>query len=1198
MAGPFGKPTGTRPKSRGSSEHRDSLGSSASFLSRDLGLDLPGSLTSPYFPSRDDAGYTGEHRREMMQQPDGEEQVARNQRQGMPQFPNNQTDNQPGGVRGVSGVSQYNPNNQIDGHSSGHASNRGVSQYSGHSGRGVSQYPNNQVDGHATTRVAPQYSNNQVDGVASGRGVIPSSEERRSMSLEMSTQADVNMLIRSHEAVNANLAALREKLERVQDMDVMEDGGGRDRQARALRNQLNNLQELELEARRAHLNNSVSEVRLARNMAKNETRDERSEELLSEKMSLVSKLAELEERKRQMDSMLVQYNNVSELSQQFARTEIEGGEKDGELRDLKKRLRELQDMVTDLDRPMQPSSTQEDGIENSLAMLTAQYEKTTHTEEEQQRSGNLVPPPMALLNHWSGDGEGQINLQAEMKEKREQLEQLMRKDVLNANLNNETDQQTNINKTEFFRRSMAALEQVAGRGRMDRGELPGRSRAEQGVGRSRSKETNSDRSSWNEGRAGREDVWETGSSRRDLPGWLSRAPRAVPQNRGVGRSSRGDGLGQNTSQQLAALQVQVNKLKGDLGKLSTTPSALPQPTPSRNGSVFGSGDGQHLQQLTQSVNQVYQALWGLQREVTGLGERVRHMENSSQDALSVTPDDPPGGNSWDSHQENISWPGGNSLLGSAWATPQPTLSWPQDQHLSPYPNPDLWNSLQASPGFVGGLTGLPQVPNTNNFLQSSEPDSGVSSGALNNQVSPGVRANNYYDNFRSFSHQNRFTTTGVNQGRGRGQLGPAAPTDPAPVNNSTSSTRPRRKYKINSEQNRDQRLSGRRRHGVGAVANSAGGGASSTAGGTAGSTVTAASSNGLEVAAQPANVTGKAVVDNLTKDIYNQVGSLISQHNNVPEMLARLLQDLNKLERGQGEQEAGDFQPNTNDNVSILSSSTYTSEEGERPPPTRMFRNKTVPKRLSGVTTFAVTNSGLDHDSSDTVGAASNAPPHSASSSTGHAYLVGGEQLQQANAPSWQMQQPSVAVPKNQQKNMISRERDARKMPGWRERLLPRNMQVLPGVADQGEFVNIQLELPGNTGNSEGTQSSRQDNLHMENLSQPHSFSDMAEAELAEADQIHEPGESNSFMMDQSIAAVRDPDSPLRPSSGPGGHGLPLMVGLDRVPIRLPSTGSADLDQRRLVEEESVASIVEEVLASSPELVGDGAAALPPGQKD
>ena len=35
-----------------------------------------------------------------------------------------------------------------------------------------------------------------------------------------------------------------------------------------------------------------------------------------------------------------------------------------------------------------------------------------------------------------------------------------------------------------------------------------------------------------------------------------------------------------------------------------------------------------------------------------------------------------------------------------------------------------------------------------------------------------------------------------------------------------------------------------------------------------------------------------------------------------------------------------------------------------------------------------------------------------------------------------------VAVPKNQQKQQMSRERDVRRMPGWRDRLLPRNMQV------------------------------------------------------------------------------------------------------------------------------------------------------------
>ena len=63
-----------------------------------------------------------------------------------------------------------------------------------------------------------------------------------------------------------------------------------------------------------------------------------------------------------------------------------------------------------------------------------------------------------------------------------------------------------------------------------------------------------------------------------------------------------------------------------------------------------------------------------------------------------------------------------------------------------------------------------------------------------------------------------------------------------------------------------------------------------------------------------------------------------------------------------------------------------------------------------------------------------------------------------------------VAVPKNQQKNLISRERDniSRKMPSWRERLLPRNMQgqghdpeAGSGIHDHDRgFINIQLELP------------------------------------------------------------------------------------------------------------------------------------------
>ena len=64
--------------------------------------------------------------------------------------------------------------------------------------------------------------------------------------------------------------------------------------------------------------------------------------------------------------------------------------------------------------------------------------------------------------------------------------------------------------------------------------------------------------------------------------------------------------------------------------------------------------------------------------------------------------------------------------------------------------------------------------------------------------------------------------------------------------------------------------------------------------------------------------------------------------------------------------------------------------------------------------------------------------------------------VQPRNMTPPQLKQASgLAVPKNQQKNLISRERDSRKMPGWKDRLLPRNMQGGDGssiLADQARF--------------------------------------------------------------------------------------------------------------------------------------------------
>ena len=69
-----------------------------------------------------------------------------------------------------------------------------------------------------------------------------------------------------------------------------------------------------------------------------------------------------------------------------------------------------------------------------------------------------------------------------------------------------------------------------------------------------------------------------------------------------------------------------------------------------------------------------------------------------------------------------------------------------------------FNFLQTnnSWGFEGPAQ-QPAAMNVNHTLPRSEVDHLDSEVALNNQVPPGMRANNYWDNFRSFSRQNRFS---------------------------------------------------------------------------------------------------------------------------------------------------------------------------------------------------------------------------------------------------------------------------------------------------------------------------------------------------------------------------------------------------------------------------------------------------------
>ena len=826
-------------------------------------------------------------------------------------------------------------------------------------------------------------------------------------------------------------------------------------------------------------------------------------------------------------------------------------------------------------------------MDRNLAMLAAQYEKTSQEpgQEVELSPGHLMvntrgerldrstetldtllmPPAMAILNNSSDT----VKLARELRHKRDQLEELMKKNVFPSSVN------------------------------------------ESASGSARVKDSN-----------------RSGVSQETLA---------------------------NPGQQLSRLQDQVNKLKQELDRLSQ-PSDVPPPEPPQPPVTRAVSEAQ-LSQLSVSINQLYSGLWSLQREVSLLSGRVASMEHrpesgARRDSLASSR----AGNTEDlwPHQNNYNISDSNTPIdrsapqASEWAHPSASLSggpllqppaWDPHHHFSPYPSRELWNSLQASPGFNNPLhLGVGLYPP--NF-HISETDSGVSSGALNNQVSPGMRANNYYDNFRSYSRQNRLsapqgpplTSSGVPLSV-NSVLQHQSNVEQNNVNN--GGTRPRRKHKINREQNRDSsnrasEQSNLRRRTEGA--------------------------NPVQAANTYNSPTTDTTTDSLTHNIYSQVGALIQQNDRAPELLARLLQDLTLL--GQHQDSAM-----VNMNIDTVDTSSFTSE-GTRDsdlttPQVRrssQSRSKVAGKRLTSepqsvFSAPSASSASFDNDSSN--------------------ILTGAGALWSQPWASGAASNSGVAVPKNQQKNLISRERDniSRKMPSWRERLLPRNMQGHDpegsGLDHDRGFINIQLELPEDSQPDAAEAGpgghERQDSVVSASVSghHSHSLSDMAETEdLAEADQSHEigghmytssggrdlwareVGETRDISMEvreQFMSPTQNPNRessylpegvfPVRDSGGEsagvqinvtvaatsevsGDHNNQNHHGLDRVPIRLQPVsnvssqagGWAGLGQaaterveaRRLEEEkEAVASILEEVLASSPELANSHEANNPP----
>lgn len=496
--------------------------------------------------------------------------------------------------------------------------------------------------------------------------------------------------------------------------------------------------------------------------------------LISEKAELLGKLKMLEERKRQMDFMLHQFD----------------GAKDGppvDPRSLKHRMSELHSLVSALEQ-QRPSGD-----------AAANMPKREEFEEER------VEFPSMQAEEVLAEMQEQLRLQQQLQQKRRELESIMRKDYLQESSKNEdhpTSESSSI------------------------------------------------------------------SPYQDEPG--------PPANHSMG--SRENRL-------IHSLQMQVQVLHQQMAKLQSSSQHEDEPN-SAALTMLVQQQGQQLQHLTQTVAQCFQSLLGMQREISSLHQTVdkltmRSGSNSRDDhhpSWNPIPDyvfEPIASRSLLEHHHHHHANGGSVMSNSS--------------HQSPM-NSDVWG--YQSPSTYGGMPG-----SLNHFCDTEVNNARTAAGALNNQIAPGMRANNYWDNFRSFSRQNRLQSTTT--------VAPSLPTTvvapnvaqvtprqiPSAANLRNSSavsdrgsvgapssdqgfspSRPRRKQKINREQN------DARRNGAAAAA-----------------TVFPVQ-HYEERNLNRESASSDQSVRSLTRSIYWQVSNLVNQSDEEPEELARLLRDLLRLQ--------------------------------------------------------------------------------------------------------------------------------------------------------------------------------------------------------------------------------------------------------------------------------------------------------------
>ena len=372
------------------------------------------------------------------------------------------------------------------------------------------------------------------------------------------------------------------------------------------------------------------------------------------------------------------------------------------------------------------------------------------------------------------------------------------------------------------------------------------------------------------------------------------------------------------------------------------------------------------------------------------------------------------------------------------------------------------------------------------------------------------------------------------------------------------------------------------------------------------------------------------VVHSLSRSIYSQVSHLISQHEQSPEQLARIFEDLQAFSsRSSHEAAANDDEAAPPDGAAgAWRYHTSNSQSQQAASLLDQLQSLDSPK-VNGKFSFNTIRGGGEATCEGRRRGSDPQPPLGSLQPFHNALSEIVMESSAANGNSCnQAMRSVVAVPKNIQRNQISRERNGRKALGnpfnSDRKSKPRNMQqfgpaaaaaavAVPTspppanspanavAAEAADFVSVPIKFHPRayTVNRESATSNDIDGeSEMAEADQDHSSPDRSADFLPQAD-FHTPDAPDSMTSAEDAQAAREDEPAASAVVGGGGggddgrHGIPeahaalrlllhgeeTEAGLDRVPTRL---APSDLNAQIAAEEaDNGHNLVEEVLESS-----------------